>query len=137
MNPLSTHAFSFDTSARPEAVWRALTDGDHGVRYLHGLNLVSDWKPGSAVEARIIDGGDDGPLLRGMVLAAQPSNRLSYVFEEGGSATYITWEIRTADGRESSVRLLVDEIDGLTDEDADNVWLPVVARFRGRIGRVL
>jgi uncharacterized protein YndB with AHSA1/START domain len=124
MVPLTTHVFELTTAASSEDVWRALTDGRS--RHLHGLELVSDWRPGSPVEAL----GGNGHALRGEVLVADAPHRLSLLFEGAGSwAIHLTWEIAAAPGP-IVVRLCVDEVDGDTAEEAAEVWAPVVAALR-------
>jgi uncharacterized protein YndB with AHSA1/START domain len=131
MVPLITHWFGFTTTASPEDVWRALTDAG-GSRYLHGLELVSDWSPGSTVEAR----AGNGHVLRGQVLVADPPRRLSFLFEEGNgsSAIHLTWDIDPTSQNgvpgPSVVRLSIDEVEGDTEEEAQEVWEPVVAALR-------
>ena len=125
IGPLTTHVFGFTTTASPGQAWCALTSGAH----LHGLELVSDWKPGSTVEARA---GGSCHLLRGEVLMADAPHRLCLVFD----GTYLTWEVTPG-----AVRLTVDEIDGDSEEEAAAVWGPVMAALEaglaaaGRIGQ--
>lgn len=114
---MSSHLFELDIAAEPRVAWRAITEG----RHLHGLHLVSDWTPGSTVEARARGAPT---VLRGEVLAADPPHRLSLVLD----TTHLTWEITS-----TSVRLYVDELDGDSDEEAAEVWSPVMAS----LGRAL
>ncbi|HEX7276113.1 MAG TPA: SRPBCC domain-containing protein [Acidimicrobiales bacterium] len=114
----TTHVFELATTAAPAVVWRAITEG----RHLHGLDLVSDWRPGSTVEGR----KDGAPVsLRGEVLAAAPPHRLSLVFE----TTHLTWEITS-----TAVRLSVDELVGDSAEEAAEVWSPVMASLAEALG---
>jgi uncharacterized protein YndB with AHSA1/START domain len=138
--PLTAHVFEFTTTASPGDVWRALTDAGQS-RYLHGLQLVSDWRPGSIVEAR----AGNGHSLRGEVLVADAPHRLSFLFEQGeSSAVHLTWEIgppwETGRPRGNGgppdwvvVRLTVDEVDGDTEGEAQEVWSPVIAALRGAL----
>ena len=126
MSPLASHVFEITAPVPPAEVWRVITGGGC---FLYGMELVSDWSPGSSVEARAGGTNGDEPArrLRGEVVAAFPPHRLSLVFEQegadGGSATHLTWEI----GPAGSVRLTVDEIDGDCVAEAVSVWSPVMA----------
>ena len=103
-NPMtSTTAPAFVSAvyirATPEAIWRAITETDHTLRYYYGSAIESDWKPGSPYRMTI-----DGELqIEGQIVEANPPTRLVQTFhavwDEGVKAdapTRVTWEIETA-----------------------------------------
>jgi len=134
VSPLTSHQFALTTAAAPAAVWAALTDGDLTRRYLHGLAAHSDWAPGAPLTLRS-GGGSSGPhgagRLTGQVLRAEPPRQLSYLLQSGPDdpATFLTWQLRTGAGG-TTLRLQVDEIEGSSEDDAEDTWLPVLAALR-------
>jgi uncharacterized protein YndB with AHSA1/START domain len=127
---ITTHLFAFFTAAPAEHVWAALTDADQTGQYLQGVNLRSDWRPGSPVT--FVYG--DIETVRGDVVVADPSRRLSLAIEGGhGPATIVTWELRPAAGG-TVVRLYVDEPgDETVDErhEVEDAWLASLADLQG------
>ena len=121
MGPLTTHVFGLATTAPPGEVWRALTCGDH----LHGLGLVSDWKPGSTVEAR----AGVGPAITCGARCSSPTRPTAWAWSS--TPIYLTWEVTPG-----AVRLSVDEIDGDCDEEAAVVWGPVMAALEARLAAI-
>lgn len=63
----------------PEKLWNALTHPEFTRQYWFGIELSSDWKPGSPVQHRRKGGKD---LVEGKVLEANPPKLLSYTFRE-------------------------------------------------------
>jgi uncharacterized protein YndB with AHSA1/START domain len=61
-------------AAKPEAVWKALLDGEFTRQYW-GHENVSDWKPGSAWEHQRDDAARTVVIL-GVVLESEPPKRL-------------------------------------------------------------
>jgi len=57
-----------------------------------------------------------------------PPRQLSYLFQSGphDPPTFLTWQLRTVPGG-TTLRLQVDEIEGRSDDDAEDMWLPVLA----------
>jgi uncharacterized protein YndB with AHSA1/START domain len=72
--PKTTFVYAIYIAASPEAVWRALLDGEFTRQYW-GHDNVSDWKPGSPWEHRRDDAARTLDLL-GEVLEAEPPRRL-------------------------------------------------------------
>jgi uncharacterized protein YndB with AHSA1/START domain len=130
ISPLTSHQFALTTVAEPAAVWTALTDGDLTRRYLHGLIAQSTWSPGAPLTLRSGSSSDDPPAARlaGQVLRAEPPRQLSYLLQSGRDdpPTFLTWQLRTVPGG-TTLRLQVDEIEGSSDDDAEDTWLPVLA----------
>jgi uncharacterized protein YndB with AHSA1/START domain len=131
VSPLTSHQFALTTAAAPAAVWTALTDGDLTRRYLHGLTAYSTWSPGAPLTLRSGSSSTDPPAaarLTGQVLRAEPPGQLSYLLQSGphDPATFLTWQLRTVPGG-TTIRLQVDEIEGSSDDDAEDTWLPVLA----------
>ena len=124
----AAHTFAGWTSAGPEAVWTALTDPGATPAFLYGLVAHSTWIPGDPVCFRY----DDGIQVTGRVLCAQRNERLSYVLQSGphDPPVYLTWVIRPGQGG-CTIRLHIDEIDTADSrEDAEDVWLPVLAALQ-------
>jgi uncharacterized protein YndB with AHSA1/START domain len=127
----TTHQFAFTTAAEPATVWTALTDGDLTRRYLYGLAADSTWAPGAPLTLRSGGGSPGSPAaaqLDGQVLRAEPPRRLSYLLQSGphDPATFLTWQLRTTPGG-TTLRLQIDEMEGSSDDDAEETWLPALA----------
>jgi uncharacterized protein YndB with AHSA1/START domain len=69
--------------------------------------------------------------LTGQVLRAEPPRQLSYLLRSGPDdpPTFLTWQLRATPGG-TTVRLQIDEIEGSSDEDAEDTWLPVLTALR-------
>lgn len=78
--PKTTFVYSIYIAASPEAVWRALLDGEF-TRQSWGHDNVSDWKPGSPWEHRRDDAARTLDLI-GEVLEAEPPRRLVITWAE-------------------------------------------------------
>jgi uncharacterized protein YndB with AHSA1/START domain len=70
----STFVYAIYVASTPEAVWKALLDGEFTRQYW-GHENVSDWKAGSPWEHRRAD-GDRAVVMLGEVLEADPPRRL-------------------------------------------------------------
>jgi hypothetical protein len=64
----------------------------------------------------------DGNLTRRYLLRSGPDD----------PPTFLTWQLRATPGG-TTVRLQIDEIEGSTDEDAEDTWLPVLAALRAML----
>ncbi len=93
----------------PERLWEAITDPAQRARYSFGVEVRSDWSPGSAYEAT--PAGATTPIAAGENLEVDPPHRLVQSFNalwsddvraEGTSR--VTWEIEQV---EDSCRLTV------------------------------
>jgi uncharacterized protein YndB with AHSA1/START domain len=82
----------------PQRLWEAITDSEIRSKYNFGVNVSSDWKPGSRIETS--HHGAAGLLGEGEVIEANPPRRLVHsmlalwsdeVKSEGTSQ--VTWEI--------------------------------------------
>jgi uncharacterized protein YndB with AHSA1/START domain len=129
ISPLTSHQFAITTTAEPAAVWAALTDGDLTRRYLNGLAAHCTWSPGAPLTVQA--GGGPAQQLTGQVLRAEPPRRLSYLLRSGpcDPPVVLTWQLRTTPGG-TTLRLQIDEIEGSSDDDAEDTWLPVLAALR-------
>ncbi|HEV7205045.1 MAG TPA: SRPBCC domain-containing protein [Jatrophihabitans sp.] len=119
--------FSCFAPAHPERVWDALTDAALTGRYLYGLELHSQWQPGSPIEARATD--DRTVFVGGEVLCRHTGTRLSYLLRSSAAdpPVYVTWLLRSAPGG-SVVTLQIDDLDAAACPiDTEDVWLPVLA----------
>ena len=71
------------------------------------------------------------------MLHVQPPCRLSYLLQTGPEdpPVYLTWQVRSCPGG-STVQLRVDETEGAdSDEEAENIWLPVLAALQALLPR--
>jgi hypothetical protein len=113
--------------------------GDLTRRYLHGLAAHSTWSPGAPLTLRPGSGPAGPPSagppvagqLTGQVLRADPPRQLSYLLQSGphDPPTFLTWQLR-ATPCGTTLRLQIDEIEGSSDDDAEDTWLPVLAALR-------
>ena len=94
------HVYSIYINTTPEALWRAITDGDETVRYYYGTRVNSDWQPGSAVSYTYADGT---VAADGEVLEVDPGRRVLMTFHarwdadlEAEGAVRQAWEIEPA-----------------------------------------
>ena len=101
--------FEIYIKTTPERLWEAITDGELRQRYSFGVNVSSDWTPGSAYEA--VHPGAGIAISKGENLEVDPPRRLAQSFtalwsdqvkREGTSR--VTWEIEQV---EDSCRLTV------------------------------
>jgi uncharacterized protein YndB with AHSA1/START domain len=131
MDAMNTHLFRLATDTDPDAVWATLTDEAASADYLYGATLSSTWEAGTPLELS----RPSGPSVKGWVLFSAPPNRLAYTLEDdSGAIAYLTWEVRPSPTG-SVVRLSVDEFGDDTEEDAEDVWLPVLKAFGARLQR--
>lgn len=77
MTELYTHE-TIDIAARPEAVWKMLTDPALTRRYMFGCEALSDWKVGSPLLWRGAHEGKPTVFVTGTVVTFQPHALLEY-----------------------------------------------------------
>jgi len=126
--------FAFATAACAGSVWSALTCADQTAAYLFGLEAHSAWGADTPVRFQTAD----GQSVTGRVLHVAEPHRLSYVLQSAPDdpAVYLTWQIRSiASG--TVVRLLVDEIESVDEEDAEDTWLPILAALQALLAEGL
>ena len=122
------HTFAAHLRAPPELVWVALTDAAKVASFLYGLAAHSTWIPGAPIEFRRGNRVD----LTGRVLYVRRPEQLCYLLRSGPQdpPAYLTWRLRPVPGG-CTVRLEVDEIEYAdSQEDAEDVWLPVLAALQ-------
>ena len=135
--PIATHTFACFTTAAPDQVWAALTGAGGTAGYLYGLVARSSWLPGDDIHFQTVTCPAVMPSLTGRVLHVQPPCRLSYLLQIGPEdpPVYLTWQLRSCPGG-STVQLRVDETEGAdSDEEAENIWLPVLAALQALLPR--
>jgi uncharacterized protein YndB with AHSA1/START domain len=71
------HVFMIYIRTTPEALWRALTDGDLTQRYYFATRVESTWQPGAAYSYT----GENGKLIEGEVIEVDPPRRLVTTFK--------------------------------------------------------
>jgi len=121
-------AFACFVAADPARVWAALTDPQSTGAFMYGLAAQSTWEIDAPIEFPSV--GDSG--LTGRVVCVQPHRRLSYLVQAGPDdpPVYLTWLIRPSQGG-AAIRLHVDEIEYADDdEEAEDVWLPMLAALQ-------
>lgn len=126
-DPVRSTVFRLLTPATPDAVWGWLTCPERSPQYLHGLSVRTTWEPGAPVHLTSATCG----TLPGQVLRVEPPVRLSLTVEDAcGTCTYLTWTLRDS-AADTVLRLQVEECGGATtDEELEDVWLPVLDRLR-------
>lgn len=96
MESTPSHVFEIYIRTTPEALWRALTDGEWTKRYYYDSVVSSSWEKGAVCNYHI-----EGRLaLTGEVLEVEPPRRLVTTFDARwdddvtpDEPTTITWEI--------------------------------------------
>jgi len=124
----AAYVFAAHVRADPGRVWTALTDPGQTAGYLYGLAAHSTWGPGDPIVFRL--GGR--AAVTGRVLHVRYRERLSYLLQAGPNdpPVYLTWRLRPAP-EGCTLRLEVDEIDHADSrQDAEDVWLPVLAALQ-------
>ena len=118
---MAAHRFRVATASCPQRIWAVLTNPAG----LYGVAMASTWEPGATVSLSSVA----APCLPGRVIHSSPPERLSFVVEDpSGESTYVTWELRGG-AAGAVVRLYVDETTPSADEDAEDVWLPILGRL--------
>jgi DNA-binding transcriptional ArsR family regulator/uncharacterized protein YndB with AHSA1/START domain len=94
------HVYSVFIRTTPDALWRAITDGDETVRYYYGTRVVSEWRPGSSITYEYPDGTT---AADGEVLEIDPGRRVLMTFQarwdpevEAEGPVRQAWEIEPA-----------------------------------------
>jgi uncharacterized protein YndB with AHSA1/START domain len=90
--------FEIYIKTTPERLWEAITDPELRSRYTFGVQVRSDWTPGSRYEGRA--SGGPGLLMDGENLEVDPPRRLVQSFNarwsedvEREGTSRVTWEI--------------------------------------------
>jgi uncharacterized protein YndB with AHSA1/START domain/DNA-binding transcriptional ArsR family regulator len=90
--------FEIYVKATPERVWEAITDSEMRQKYSFGVGVVSDWTPGSRVEAS--HPGSGRVISEGENLEVDPPRRLVQSFTalwsdeiKAQGTSRVTWEI--------------------------------------------
>jgi uncharacterized protein YndB with AHSA1/START domain len=101
-DPMSVprHVYTVFIRTTPDALWRAITDGDETVRYFYGTRVASEWTPASRIAYTYPDGS---VAADGEVLACDPPRRLAMTFHarwdpelEAEGPVRQAWEIEPA-----------------------------------------
>ncbi len=129
------HVYEIEIAAPPEAVWRAITEGDLTRRYFYETVVVSGWQTGSPI---VYTGADGNRIVEGEVLACDPPRRLSYTWHALWSAAVaaekpsrVTWELTRTPGG-TRVALVHDEFDGETAvyHEVGGGWPGILERLK-------
>jgi uncharacterized protein YndB with AHSA1/START domain len=115
---VATHTYTIYVNATPEAIWRAITDGDQTVGYGYACPVEYDLRPGAfAVRAtdQMREQGMSDVIIDGEVIEADAPHTLvqtwnplfgTPVTEE--PSTRLTWEITPAEYGGTKVKLTHD-----------------------------
>ena len=111
--PMSTvdHVYSVYIKASPQAIWRAITNGDETVRYYFGTRVASTWE----VDAPIVYTYGDGSVAAdGSVIEIEPGRRVVMSFHprwdkeiEAEGPIRMTWAIEPGASDSEPTRLVV------------------------------
>ena len=92
-----TAVFEIYIKATPERIWEAITDPEQRARYSFGVQVASDWTPGSAYSAAAPGGV---AISQGENLVVEPPRLLVQSFDalwsddvRAQGTTRVTWEI--------------------------------------------
>ncbi len=140
--PFTTSVICATTAACPERVWQALVCPSENLGVPAGLEVVSEWRPGSPV--RLAPAGCDEPRAEmcafGEVIASVPPLRLSYMLGAGPDGadftTIVTWTIGP-DAGGCTVTLTVDDLAscGADGPDGAPAWHDVVSTLARALDR--
>ena len=115
------HVYSIYIRTTPEALWRAITDGDETVRYYYGTRVASDWRPGSAVTYTYPDGS---VAADGKVLEIEPGRHVLMTFHarwdpdlEAEGPVRQAWEIADAGDGLCKLSVLTDDMGSKTAKE--------------------
>ena len=105
------HVYSVYVKASPQAIWRAITDGDETVRYYFGTRVASTWE----VDAPIVYTYPDGSVAAdGSVIEIEPGRRVVMSFHprwdkeiEAEGPIRMTWVIEPGASDSEPTRLVV------------------------------
>ncbi|MPZ50089.1 MAG: hypothetical protein GEU75_12465 [Dehalococcoidia bacterium] len=67
---------SIEIRARPEQIWRVLTDPELTKQFMFGCEAISDWKAGSSLEWRVASNGV--VQVKGAIEKIEPPRTLHY-----------------------------------------------------------
>ena len=95
----------------PDAIWRAITDGDETVRYYYGTRVASDWTPGATVTYTYEDGSI---AATGQIIAIDAPRSLTMTFHARWDKAIaaeppvtMTWAIEAGAEGDGACRLTV------------------------------
>jgi uncharacterized protein YndB with AHSA1/START domain len=105
------HVYSVFIKASPDAIWRAITDGDETVRYYFGTRVRSSWEPGASIA---YDYPDGTVAADGEILEIEPGRSVTMSFHarwdpeiEAEGPVRMTWAIEPGEGESAPTRLTV------------------------------
>jgi uncharacterized protein YndB with AHSA1/START domain len=111
------HVYHVFIRATPEAIWRAITDGEWTQRYFYGMAVESEWRIGLPYAYRDSDGR---VAVAGEILETQPPRRLVQTFQftrSKDAPSRLVWEIEPMG--ETCRLTLVHEFDAVGGTYAD------------------
>ena len=158
---MRTHVFSLYVAASTSRVWTALTSPEVTPQYFFGLRVESDWAAGSPVALHapgmLVASGTVVHLERGRVLVHSladgrpgdgpvgpvgPVSSLGSVetvdsvdpdLPDPQPATWVSWELEPREDGVTRVRLLVDELESDSEDEADEtelVWSRLLSNLK-------
>ncbi|NHC45060.1 SRPBCC domain-containing protein [Motilibacter aurantiacus] len=144
---MRTHVFSVYVAAATSRVWTALTSPQVTPHYYYGLRTESDWSVGHPVAFRAPDGllvaaGEVLRVERGRVLMyslADPGHDDGPVDPDTSDrrpATWVCFELHPREDGLTRLRLVVDELECGSEEEADETEL-VWSRLLGGLKALL
>jgi uncharacterized protein YndB with AHSA1/START domain len=115
----------------PDRLWDALTNPEQTKKYFYGLDVRSDWKPGSTLRHILPDGNSQ---IEGKVIEVDRGRKLVHTFATTGVAdppTRVTYEIEPM-GAVTLLTITHDEFDGETQtyKSVARGWNPVVSGLK-------
>jgi uncharacterized protein YndB with AHSA1/START domain len=118
----------------PERLWEAITDREIRSKYNFGVNVRSDWNPGSRIESS--HPGADGLLGEGEVIEADPPRRLVHSMlalwsddVKGEGTSRVTWEIEPV-GDSCRLTLTHDQLREGANEELYGGWPMILSGLK-------
>lgn len=128
----SDHVFEIIIRSSPEALWKAITDGEITQKYYFHTRVESDWTVQSAI--RYYD--QDGDISSsGEVLEIKPDSYLKTTYKPAwlGNETppsVVSWEIRPLKPALTFLKLTHSEVDDVTIGQMHSGWVYVISNLK-------
>jgi uncharacterized protein YndB with AHSA1/START domain len=135
--PRPTFVYVTYIATSPEQIWAALTDGTVSKEYWAGRQVESDWKPGSPVLFRKIDGEYD--VVRAKVMETRPPEFLamSWTYRSAPAtlpppASRVTYTIECAGAENVKLTVVHEELEPGSDVDDGlrNGWPAILSSLK-------
>jgi len=113
------HVYEIIVRSEPEAIWKALTDGEETQKYFFHTRVESDWKVGSPYRSYDQEGGISSD---GQIVEIEPQSHLKTTFvpawlpANDGTPSTLSWDVQSL-GAATLLKLTHADIDDATFEE--------------------